>query len=411
MRSPAERLRKRGQIEGALRGVAAATLAAALIIAWLESRRGSDAAGAAHMRFDSAPSPSTRDSLAALARAARTVSWEGALAPLGVMVEPVREPGDRWRISALGSADLLVRDSLGPVDSLAAGARVLSSEATRGPVRVIDGNTEARALPADVAQLRRVLVLGRAGWETRFTITALEEAGWLVDANLDLGRNRAVRQGPSGAQLARHSVVIVFDSAQVRREAAALVRFVRGGGGLILADEALRAEVPALRALSGAPVAGLEAAETQSFEGHDPLHALPLVVLRPLRADAVLLEDREGTPSVVARRIGAGRLIQLGYRDTWRWRMEGEGRSVEQHRVWWSRLVGLAADAEYVRRASEGAVLDPAPLAALTHSLGAPIAEAARGTTQSRSLPAWLAPLILITLLAEWASRRARGAA
>lgn len=310
----------------------------------------------------------------------------------------------------MGDTALLVRDSLGPLDSLPAEGGVLTTEATRGPVQVADGATTGRDVPFDRAAVRRVLVLGRVGWEARFIISALEEAGWSVDASLALGRDRAVRQGTPSVSLARQSAVIVLDTASLRREAAALARFVRGGGGLILADEAVRGDVPTLRELVGATVRALEDPESASFEGHEPTHALALAALRPIRDDAVVLEDREGTPAVVARRVGAGRVLQLGYRETWRWRMEGEGRALEAHRAWWSRLVGSVAHADFAARAPIAMLgADPAPTAALVQALGAATPAPARGACGAR-LPAWLAPLLLVALLAEWGSRRARGA-
>lgn len=255
-------------------------------------------------------------------------------------------------------------------------------------------------------------------------MTALEEAGWRVDARLALGRDREVRQGTATLSLARHDVVIVLDSAAARRDAAALARFADAGGGVILAGETARAEPAALRSIAPARVAGVEPPETRSFEGHEPTHALPLFALTALRADAVLLEDREGTPAVVARRVGRGRLIQLGYADTWRWRMEGEGRSVEEHRAYWSRLVGLVATGAVLRDQPDGSQSEPGraaaavaapdagdaqPRAALTQALGAAVGEAPRASRSTPPFPVWLGPIILLALLAEWGSRRTRG--
>jgi hypothetical protein len=335
------------------------------------------------------------------------------------MAEPVREPGDRWRIAAISAAPLLVRDSLGPLDSLdAVGA--LTTDAVRGALRVVAGTTEARVAPADSVSLGRVAVYGRAGWESRFVIAALEEAGWEVDARLTLGRDRDVLQGEIIPRRARHAAVIVFDTASLAREGALFARFVREGGGLVLAGDATAADVPALRGLVGAQVTKLEPPETRSFEGHEPTHALPLHVLGTRRADAVLVESREGLPAIVARRVGAGRIVQMGYDDTWRWRMEGEGRAVEEHRTFWSRTVGLAAAASSLpRRAVIDGVPaprditldDPAPRAALIHALGSPTTDAPRASRGPKELPRWLGFIILSLLLAEWASRRGRGAA
>jgi len=419
MRSPAERLAQRESVERILRTGAGLALVAALAIVFWEATRGESAVERAQWSVEATPTPAVRDSLAALQRAGREVTWSGDVAPLMAMAEPVREPGDRWRIAAISAAPLLVRDSLGPLDSLdAVGA--LTTDAVRGAVRVVAGTTEARVAPADSVTLGRVAVYGRAGWEPRFVIAALEEAGWEVDARLTLGRDRDVLQGEIVPRRARHSAAIVFDTASLAREGALFARFVREGGGLVLAGEATAADVPALRGLVGAQVTKLEPPETRSFEGHDPTHALPLHVLGTRRADAVLVESREGLPAIVARRVGAGRIVQMGYDDTWRWRMEGEGRAVEEHRTFWSRTVGLAAAASSVPRRAvidgvpaprDIALDDPAPRAALIHALGPPTTDALTASRGPKELPRWLGFIILSLLLAEWASRRGRGAA
>jgi hypothetical protein len=426
MRSPAEAAARRWKAEGVLRGVAIAALASAVLIAWWQSlRRDEGTAAATHVAVTGGLGATARDSLGALARAGHRVTWSGEVAAVAASAEPVREPGDKWRIAVVSPTAVSVRDSLGPLDSLDAPGGVLTTMAARAAVLVAAGSTEARVLPRDAVELGRVAVFGRAGWEPRFAMAALEEAGWEVDAHLTLGRDRDVRQGLTTLRRNRHSVAVVFDSASLRREATGLARFVREGGGVLLASEAARGDVPALRALLGARVVALEPPETRSFVGHEPTHALPLHALGALRPDAVLIEDREGTPAVVARRVGAGRIVQLGYADTWRWRMEGEGRAVEEHRAYWSRLVGLATAAASVPReasATSSAApstggpagprgLDAAPLATLTHALGAASAASSASAGRGPVLPVWLGPLILLALLAEWASRRGRGAA
>jgi hypothetical protein len=76
-------------------------------------------------------------------------------------------------------------------------------------------------------------------------------------------------------------------------------------------------------------------------------------------------------------------------------------------------MVGTAAAATYVPRAAgrSSAAEDATPLASTVHALGAPSAAPARVTDRGPALPPWLAPLILLLLVAEWASRRTRGAA
>lgn len=408
MHSPAERLRQRWRREGLLRGVAFAAVLAGLLIAWWPSRA-DDGELSLRQRFAGAPAAQTRDSLAALARAGRHVTWEGDAAPLIAMAEPLREPGDRWRVSAISQRALAARDSLGLVDSLSPGGAALSTEATRGPLQLVDGQSVATAMPPVTAEPSRVLVLGRPGWESRFVAAALEEAGWQVDLRIPLGRGRDVTQGVTSPRVDRHGVVIVLDSASARREASVLLRFLRAGGGVILAADAADAPVAALRAVSAARVTAVEPPETRSFEGHEPTHALPLHALRLARDDGIVLEDREGTPAVVVRRVSSGRLLQLGYADTWRWRMEGEGRAPAEHRAYWSWLVGLVSPSRSLPREAVAAT-DPAPTAALVQALGPASPEPSSGSSPGPQLPLWLGPLILVALLAEWASRRTRGA-
>lgn len=396
--------------EGLLRGVAFAALLAATIVAVLRLRNRDDSgATVVHRRIVASPSAAMRDSLAAFLRAGHRVSWSGSLASVAAMAEPVREPGTRWRLSVVGAAALLVRDSLGPVDSLEAAA-TLTLEPTRGAAQIVEGNTVAIAAVREVAPPRRVLLLGRAGFEPRFIITALEEAGWLVDTRLALGREREVRQGERSLQLARHDVVIVTDSASANREATSIARFVRSGGGLILAGEANAASAPALRAIAAARVLREEDPETRSFEGHEPTHALPLFALGNLVRDAEVLEDREGTPVVVARRVESGRVLQVGFAETWRWRMEGEGRSIEEHREYWSRLGGIVARGQAGAAAVQD-VRSSAPLAAMVHAVGPAAETDASSPSNGPAFPLWLGPIILLALLFEWGSRRRRGAA
>lgn len=368
-----------------------------------------------------------RDSLAALSRAGFDVTWSGTLSPVAAMAEPVREPAAGWRISVAADSSALLTDQLGALDSLGSGGGAIRTAGVRGLVSVREGATTASVdAPAEVS-LGRVLVLSRAGWEAKFVIAALEEQGWEVDARLRLGDAISVTQGSTAAvNLARHSAVVVLDTA-VGRDAAAIARFVRAGGGLVLAGEG--ADAPSLRGLAPARVARLEPPETRSFEGHEPTHALPLHALGSLRADGTVIESREGTPAIAARRVGAGRVVQMGFAETWRWRMQGEGRSVEEHRAFWSRVVGAAAAArptdasgvgEEANAAAKGTASDAtvahasaAPLAQVVHALGAPVTAAPPGAArqQGPALPPWLGALLLALLVGEWASRRTGGAA
>lgn len=380
-----------------------------------------DTAPRVHAELGAGVTAVARDSLAALSRAGFDVTWSGALSPVAAMAEPVREPAAGWRISVAADSNAMLTDELGALDSLGMGGGAVRAAGVRGLVSIREGTTVASVdAPAEIS-LGRVLVLSRAGWEAKFVIAALEEQGWEVDARLRLGDAITVSQGSTAAaNLARHAAVVVLDTA-VGRDAAAIARFVRAGGGLVLAGEG--AGAPSLQSVAPARVARLEPPETRSFEGHEPTHALPLHALGSVRAEGTVIESREGTPAIAARRIGAGRVVQMGYAETWRWRMQGEGRSVEEHRAFWSRVVGAAAATSAARapEVSPAALTAPAsqthasaaPLAQTLHALGAPVAAAPRGVArqQGPALPPWLGALLLVLLVAEWASRRTRGAA
>jgi hypothetical protein len=152
--------------------------------------------------------------------------------------------------------------------------------------------------------------------------------------------------------------------------------------------------------------------------------------LSALRSDATPLERRQDGIAVAARRLGAGRVIQVGFDESWRWRMAGAPGAEAAHRDWWSRIVGSIAYAPVVREApaapagadtrslrsasshperSEGSALS-APLALVIDRLGPPRAAAPadfeRWSPDSRILLA----LMLVLLLIEWTSRRLRGA-
>ncbi len=394
---------ERGPLEWALRLTAVALLVASLVLAF---RAGDASRRVVAVDVDGALPPRQRDSLAALRRAGRVVEWRGEVTALAAVAEPTHEPRERWRVAAVGSAGLLLRDSLGPIDSLTS-TGTLTTEPTRGALVVEQGRTRASTEPRASTRVRRVLVLARAGWESRFVVAALEDAGWDVDARITLGRGRDVEQGNTTLSVARHSVVVALDSLSAAESADALARFVRAGGGLVLGGSATTAASGALGALLPARVTRLEPPETRSFEGHEPTHALPLHVLGARARDAIVLEQREALPAIVARRVAAGRVIQVGYADTWRWRMEGEGRAVEEHREFWSRVTGLAAAASMTPRVASTAV-DEVPRAALVHALG-DAAEGRPPLPEPKRLPPWLAIAILTLLLAEWLSRRSRG--
>lgn len=407
--------------ERAARGVACALVA--LMLARVLLARGDAAAPAAHLTVAGDVSARARDSLAARARAGDAVTWSGDVAAVATSSEPVRDPSARTRISAVSDGAVALADSLGELDSLPAGGGSITASGLRGAVRVRDGLTGASAGAAASASETaragaapgRVFVLGRVGWEAKFTIAALEEDGWEVDARLRLSDTLRVTQGASRMPVSgTHAVVVALDTA-FGADAAQLMRFVRAGGGLVLAGEA--AAAPAITSLAPARASARRTAriagEPDAFDTGEPLHALPLIPLTTLRADAVVIERRDAFVAVAARRVAAGRVVQSGVEETWRWRMQGGASGAREHREWWTRLVSAAAgSAPSATAAGAPRVVDAsAPRAALVQQLGHAVPSAPIFPSDPRPLPAWLGAITLALLVAEWASRRARGAA
>jgi hypothetical protein len=377
--------------------------------------------GAVYAQLDSAVDPATRDWLAALRGAGARVAWGAdSLAPLALALSPVRDPagGTRLTVAAPAGTRLVARDAAGVIDTLVtAGAGAsLVAPAAGDTLTIAAGRSAARALVADSLRIGRLLVLGRVGWESKFVIAALEERGWTVSARLALAPGRDVVQGADLAlDTARFAAVIALD-ATAARDAARIVRFVRSGGGLVLAGEA--ASVPALATLAAGAAAARDVGAVGALPATEPQNGLALTAVTRLRPDAVALEWRRGSAvAVAARRVGPGRVVQVGYDDSWRWRMSGVDGAPAAHRAWWSRVVAAVAYAPRVAAAIEpdglaaGSTLDAAPVARLVATLGpsSPRPAEARPGRDTR-LPHWL-PFLLATLalLGEWASRRLRG--
>ncbi|MCE9601265.1 MAG: hypothetical protein K8S21_03505 [Gemmatimonadetes bacterium] len=413
MRSPADR---RIPWERVARGVALAIVALVLLRTVLAP----DAAAVPAVHVDATDdlSAQARDSLVARARAGDAVTWSGEVAAIATVAEPLRDPSARTTILAVSDGALALGDSLGAIDSLPAGGGAITASGLRGPVRVGEGRTGASAAAPMPSTPGRVLVLGRVGWESKFTIAALEEAGWSVDARLRLSDTVRLTQGDARTQaLGAQAVVVALDTA-LGAEASALLRFVRAGGGLVLSGEA--AGAPSLAGVAPARPGTRQEGGQGAFDAQEPLQALPLRPLGSLRAESVVLERREGTITVAARRVAAGRVVQAGYDETWRWRMQGGASGARDHREWWSHLVAAASgaptDGGRGTRAGTGALpvgsLDgSAPRATLVQRLGPAVSVAPPTPPAPRALPAWLGIITLILLVAEWASRRARGAA
>jgi hypothetical protein len=107
-------------------------------------------------------------------------------------------------------------------------------------------------------------------------------------------------------------------------------------------------------------------------------------------------------------------VAQLGYEDTWRWRMAGPDGSVEAHRLWWSAVVASVAYRPSVRIPRPDSPHD-APLARMVARLGPGDSllevPASDESDEPKSRPEWwILAIGLAALVSEWASRRMRGA-
>ena len=370
---------------------------------------------AAHIIFRASPRPVDRDALRAISRAGTHVTWGGsALQPLAMSSARLREPGGAVRVSIVAVAPVELADALAVIDSVGPstnGSTVIADEPP-GSLRATAGRTRATVESGATALLHPVLVLGRASFEAKFVIAALEERGWTVDARLTVAPGASVNQGKvTTLDTAHFSAVIALDTS-LGVVGPQLAHYVQSGGGLILLGDA--ADAAAARTFAPARVGTRSLAITRDVQDKAPLNGLPLQRLEAVRSDAVRLDTRAGKLTIAARREGAGRVVQVGYTETWRWRMQGGEDAVVAHRVWWSRLVASVAYADVPRRGlaaamgTDGNSAEGAPLARIYDAFGPPSSPSVI-STPSGGLPAWLLPLVCLLLLTEWASRRLRG--
>jgi hypothetical protein len=371
--------------------------------AW--TRAGSNVA--LHGTFATAPATWVVDWLGALSRSGVPVTWSGSPPPAAITAEALADPagGTRIAVAAPAKSLLVLRDDAGVLDSVRVadlGASVTAPLVAGSVHALANGQQLDTPLPPQPG-LRAVVVIGRASWEGRFIASALEERGWSVIARFVVAPNVQVGQSaPLVLDTSRVAAVVAVDSTVGALEPG-LTRFVKSGGGLVLvgsaalpkSDSALAPGVPAARvrpAILPADTIGL------GSTGFFPVR---------LGRDAVALERRPEGVSIAARRSGAGRVIQVGYDDSWRWRLAGGPGSERAHRTWWAHIVAAVA---YVPTDLDGAAALPesAPLAHLVDRLGPaqPATAAAPRSPLDRRI---LVILIMILLLTEWGSRRLRG--
>ena len=369
-----------------------------------------------HVVFDAAPDRTTRDWLRALRRSGGSVRWSSPrpISGAAVVAEPAPEPNGatRVRLAAATGDAVSIADAAGLIDTLPRGGGTELELATvAGDVRASGATFAAATAARDSVVLRPILVLGPAGWESKFTMAALEERGWRVASRVRVAPKVEVTQGPlGGIDTSRYSAVIMLDTT-AGFLGAEVTRYARSGGGVVLAGSAAR--IPGLAGIAPGTVGRRLAGVAGGVTSASPRTGLGGFPVGAPRSDAVALESRDSAVMVAARRVDAGRVIQSGYDETWRWRMAGGDEAAAAHREWWSRIVAAVAYAPLVPRsvATNGA-LDEAPLASLIEALGPATSYDPRLASHNDGglITRALFALVVASLLVEWASRRLRGA-
>jgi hypothetical protein len=385
---------------------ASATELASRLPAWTRAPSNT----ALHGVFRATPERWAVDWLAALEHGGRAVSWSGSPPALALAAEALPDPGGEIRIdvAAPENSNVVVGDGGGTIDSARVsgfGASVLAPVVI-GSVVARAGDQRAVLAVPDAADARSILVIGRAGWEGKFIVSALEERGWPVIARFSVAPNVDVAQGAvARLDTSRVAAVVAIDSLG-QSQADAIERFVRSGGGLVLAgpssvSPAVRSLAPGVLGARTRPV--LQSADTLR------LGSTGFYPVKSLNAGGIALERRSDGVALAARRVGAGRVLQVGYDDSWRWRMAGATGSERAHREWWSRMISAVAyvPSPAARAATMG--WESAPVAGLVDRLGAAQREPPAGDGRRPIDNRLFLAAIMILLIAEWGSRRLRG--
>jgi hypothetical protein len=363
-----------------------------------------------HTELLTSPEPWVIDWLAALRHSGHAVTWSGSPPAVAMSVEALADPNGATRIVVASppQTTVVLRDDASVIDSVHV-TRLGGTLVTPMVVGAVTGNASGQFFSAaapDSARLRSIVVVGAASWEGKFVVSALEERGWPVIARFHVAPAvDVVERRVLPLDTSRVAAVVAIDTT-IGALAPDLERFVRSGGGLVLAGPASRAASVAALApgsLGARTRPALRSVDTIS------LGSTGFYPVRALRADGVVLDRRPDGIAIAARRLGAGRVLQVGFDDSWRWRMAGGSASEREHQDWWTRAVGSVA---YVPSAVAGirsGVPETAPLAYLVDRLG-PAQPGLAGTMPPLSVDRRaLMALIIILLLSEWASRRLRG--
>ena len=367
---------------------------------------------ALHADFTTTPSAWAVDWLAALRHSGHLVTWTGTPPALAIAAEPLTDPsgGARIDIAAPSGSTVALQDDASAIDSVRVSSLggSITTPVVAGRVVAATGGQTASIDVADSIRVRSILVAGDASWEGKFIVAALEERGWPVITRFSVAPNVLVGQSaPLNLDTSRIAAVIAVDTS-VQALGTSISRYVRSGGGLVLAGSSALASI----ATDLAPgTVGSRVRPATLPRDTIGLGSTGFYPVANLRADGVSLERRDARIAVAARRVGAGRVIQAGYDDSWRWRMAGGPGSENAHRAWWAGLVSAVAYAPPVGHPAIAEVdaAASAPLASLIARIG-PAHEPPPGVTASGPFDSRiLLAVMMILLLAEWASRRLRG--
>ena len=372
------------------------------------------APGKIHLQLVSVPSTIDRAWLGALAGAGSSVTWAGDLAPVMIDAQPIASPagGTKVIVAAPSGSSVVMSDDVGVLDTVHVqnGGAALTLNSVADHVTARAKGSVALTSPRDSIVLNKILVIGDAGWESKFVVAALEEEGWKVDAFIRVAPGVDVTQGSAAViDTSRYSAVVALDDAAALY-ASRIIEFVRTGGGVVLEPQA--AFLDAMSPLRAGAV-GRASSDVRAVQagGSVTLATLALAPITSLKSDAVPVEKRAGAVAIAARRIGAGRALQLGYEDTWRWRMGGGEGAIREHCLWWTGLVSSVSSARRAPRETAAASTDEAPMIGFVAAMG-PSTSSRAVSNLPRKPSDWMTLLFVLLaagLTSEVASRRLRG--